>query len=127
MSTNTTSIRPLITWVSDKPSTTGKTVRCLLSDPSFDQKVVHFTYLPVAWAPEKFNLVEATTVKLGDIETEYEDPATGAMVPLQQARRQVSLYGEVALCDGDPLPESTFVDKRTKSVNSDRIVISLGD
>lgn len=109
-----TSIRPTITWVNDKPSSTGKTVKVLLMHPEFAQGVSHFAFIPAHLSPEKWDSVEADTVKLGDVETDYEDPNTGLRVELKVPRRQVSFFGTVALADGEELPVTEWVDKRTK-------------
>lgn len=108
-----TSIRPIITWVNETPSTTGKTVKVLLMDPAFAQGVSHFAYIPAGMAPRKWDTIEAETVKLGDIETDYTD-ANGVVVALKVPRRQVSFFGAVALSDGEPLPETKWSDNRTK-------------
>ena len=108
-----TSIRPIITWVNETPSTTGKTVKVLLMDPAFAEGVSHFAYIPAGMAPRKWDVVEAETVKLGDIETDYTD-ANGVVVALKVPRRQVSFFGAVALSDGEPLPETKWSDNRTK-------------
>lgn len=107
-------INPTITWVNDKASTTGKTVKVYLMHPTFAQGVTHFANIPAHLAPEKWDVVEADTVKLGDIETDYEDPNTGLRVELKVPRRQVSFFGAVALADGEELPATEWVDKRTK-------------
>lgn len=108
-----TSIRPTITWVNDTASTSGKTVKVLLMDPAFAEGVAHFAYIPAGMAPRKWDVVEAETVKLGDIETDYTDATTGVVVALKVPRRQVSFFGAVALSDGEPLPETKWVDRRT--------------
>jgi hypothetical protein len=54
-----------------------------------------------------------------DIETEYIDPKTKEVVALKKARRQVSFFGAegqpVAIDDGKALPETQWVDRRTKA------------
>lgn len=108
-----TSIRPAITWVNDKPSSTGKTIRVLLTHPDFPQDIAHFANIPTYLSPEKWNVVEADTVKLGDIETDYFDEVKGVRVELKVPQRQVSFFGTVGLCDPE-IPETKWVDKRTR-------------
>lgn len=114
----TNAIKPIITWVNDKPSASGKTVKVLLMHSDFKQGVSHFAYIPVACNPQKWDVIEAETVKIGDVETDYEDITTGAIVELKVPRAQVSFFGSVALVDGDELPATTWVDKRTKRANT---------
>ena len=112
-----TSISPQITWVNDTPSASGKTVKVLLTHPTFDPEVSHFAYIPTGMAPEKWNVVIAPTVKLGDIEVDYVDPDTKQTVALKKARRQVSFFGvegqPVILDDGPELAATEWVDRRT--------------
>jgi hypothetical protein len=102
-----------ITWVNDVPSTSGKTIKVYLTAPSWDPKVTHFAWVPTSMAPAKFDVIEATTIKLGDIETEYEDD-NKKMVALKNARRQVSFFGSVAIVDGPELPATEWVDRRNR-------------
>lgn len=113
-----TSTFPTITWVNDKLSASGKTVKVLLMHPDFSEGVSHFAFIPANLAPRKWDVIEAQTVKLGDIETDYEDAVTGVRVELKVPRRQVSFFGSVALADGEELPTTEWVDKRTKKVSA---------
>lgn len=116
----TNAIKPIITWVNDKPSASGKTVKVYLMHSDFEQGVTHFAYIPVELAPNKWDVVEAETVKLGDVETSYEDIKTGEIVELKIPRRQVSFFGkDVALTDGDELPQTNWVDKRSKKQSNE--------
>lgn len=112
-----TDIKPIITWVSDKPSASGKTVKVLLMHPALTEGVSHFAYIPVEMAPRKWDVVEATTVKVAETEVDYTDAITGQVVELKVPRAQVSFFGEVALTDGEALPETKWVDKRSKASN----------
>jgi hypothetical protein len=111
------SIKPVITWVNPEASKSGKTVKVYLMHETFDPGVTHFAYVPVELAPEKWNAIEAPVVKLGDVETSYEDEAKN-VVALQKPRRQVSFFGTVdtpvAIGDGPELAPTQWVDKRTK-------------
>jgi len=104
---------PTITWVSDKPSASGKTVKVLLMSPDFESEVSHFAYLPVALSPRKWDRVQAQTLKFGDVERDYTD-ATGSVIALKVPRRQVSFFGTCALVDGEAMPETTWSDSRTQ-------------
>ncbi len=112
MSTVQSNPTPVITWVADKPSSSGKTVRVLLMHDSFEDGVTHYAYIPTEMAPVKWDAVEATTVKLGPVEVEYEDRTTGEVKRLQNPQRQVSFFGDIALCDGPEVAPTTWVDKR---------------
>lgn len=112
MSTVQSNPTPVITWVADKPSSTGKTVRVLLMDPSFEPGVTHYANVPVGMAPAKWDAIEAETVKLGEIEVDYTDRTTGEVKALSNPQRQVSFFGTIALCDGPEVAPTTWVDKR---------------
>lgn len=104
---------PIITWVAPEPAKSGKSVKVYVSHESWDTDVVHYAWIPVNMAPRKFDAVEADTVKLGDIESEYTDPVTGE-IKTRKAQRQVSFYGTIALVDGPTVAPTTWVDKRTQ-------------
>jgi hypothetical protein len=106
-------IRPIITWVNDVPNQSGKTVKVLLSDPSFDEGVTHYSYLPVGLLPAKWNVVNPGSVKFGNVEVDYIHPETGMTVELKVPRRQVSFFGSCSLEDSPELPENNWVDNRT--------------
>jgi len=107
---------PTITWVSPEASSTGKTVKVLLTAPEFQQGVTHFAYIPAGLAPQKWNRIDAQTIKFGDVEVDYLDEQN-VRVALKAPRRQVSFFGTVALVDGEALAETTWADKRTTKVD----------
>lgn len=107
-----TSANPVITWVNDQPSASGKTIKVYLTHPGWDPKVTHFAWVPVGMAPAKFDAIEAENIKLGEVETTYTDDA-GQVVALKNARRQVSFFGAVAIVDGPELAATEWVDRRT--------------
>ena len=107
-----TSIRPTITWVNDTPSASGKTVKVYLMHPSFTEGVTHFANVPVGMNPRKWDVIEADTVKLAEVETDYLNEETGMRVELKTPRRQVSFFGAIALCDSET-PETVWTDKRS--------------
>jgi hypothetical protein len=107
-----------ITWVNDKPSESGKTVKVYLTHPDFPKGVTHFCNIPFGLAPAKWNTITADTIKFGTVETDYVHPDTGMTVELKNPRCQVSFFGNVSLNDGEALEETSWVDNRSKIVDS---------
>lgn len=107
-----------ITWVNDTPSASGKTIKVYVTAPGWEPNVTHYAWVPVGMKPNKFDIITAPTVKMEDIETSYEDKKTKQVIALKKARRQVSFFGAegqpVAIDDGKGLPETQWVDRRTK-------------
>jgi hypothetical protein len=108
------SIIPTITWVNSEVTASGKSVKVLLTHESFAQGVSHFAYLPVGSNPRKFDRIEATTVKVGDIEVDYTN-ADGIRVELKVPRVQVSFFGDCTLLDPAPVQPTQWADKRTSA------------
>ena len=110
-----TSIIPTITWVNPEMAASGKTVKVLLTHESFPAGVTHFAYIPVGAAPRKWDRIEATTVKVGEVQHDYTDTLTGDVVALKVPRAQVSFFGDVALVHPIPVQPTQWVDKRTSA------------
>ena len=110
-----TSIIPTITWVNPEMAASGKTVKVLLTHESFPAGVSHFAYIPVGAAPRKWDRIEATTVKVGEVQHDYTDTLTGDVVALKVPRAQVSFFGDVALVNPIPVQPTQWVDKRTSA------------
>jgi len=108
-----TSIIPTITWVNPEVAASGRTVKVLLTHESFPAGVSHFAYIPVGAAPRKWDRIEATTVKVGEVQHDYTDTLTGDVVALKVPRAQVSFFGDVALVNPIPVQPTQWVDKRT--------------
>ena len=108
-----TSITPTITWVNDEPSSSGLTVKVYLTHESFPEGVTHSANIPVGLAPRKWDRIEATVVRIGKVEHDYTDSATGNVVALKNPRAQVSFFGDLALVDPAPFQPTKWVDKRT--------------
>ena len=111
-------ITPTITFVEPTTSKSGKSFKVLLAHPDFEPNTTHFAYIPVEMTPEKWNKVQATTVKFGDREVDYLDPETNQRITLKSPRKQVSFFGDVKVIDGEELPETKWTDARTKRVES---------
>ena len=107
-----------ITWVNDKPSGSGKTVKVYLTHPSFPEGVTHFCNIPVGLAPAKWNTIEADTVKFGEVEVDYVDPISGMTIALKNPRCQVSFFGNPSINDGEELQPTSWIDNRSKIVDS---------
>ena len=110
-----TSIIPTITWVNPEMAASGRTVKVLLTHESFPAGVSHFAYIPVGAAPRKWDRIEATTVKVGEVQHDYTDTLTGDVVALKVPRAQVSFFGDVALVNPIPVQPTQWVDKRTSA------------
>ena len=110
-----TSIIPTITWVNPEVAASGRTVKVLLTHESFPAGVSHFAYIPVGAAPRKWDRIEATTVKVGEVQHDYTDTLTGDVVALKVPRAQVSFFGDVALVNPVPVQPTQWVDKRTSA------------
>lgn len=113
-----------ITWVNDTPSASGKTIKVYVTAPGWEPNVTHYAWVPVGMKPNKFDIITAPTVKLGEIESSYEDKTSKKIVALKKARRQVSFFGlegqPVILDDGPELAATEWVDRRTpKAKNAD--------
>jgi hypothetical protein len=109
------SIIPTITWVNPELAASGRTVKVLLTHESFAAGVSHFAYIPAGAAPRKWDRVEATTVKVGEVQYDYTDTLTGDVVALKVPRAQVSFFGDIALMDPAPIQPTQWVDKRTSA------------
>lgn len=107
-------IKPTIVWVSPNPSkSTGKTFRVLLQHPTFTENAAYAANIPVEWAPEVGNAVQATTVKLGRVKTSYKDMNTGEIKPCDPTI-DVAFFGQVDIIDGEEMPPTVWRDLRTK-------------
>jgi hypothetical protein len=104
-----------ITFVAEKPSATGKTIRVLLSHPDHQRGTALYAYIPVGMNPRKWDVVSATTVKVDDVETTWENPTTGETGTFKTPQRKVSFFGDVTLEDGPSLPDTTWTDRRGKA------------
>lgn len=111
-----------ITYVNEKPSSTGKTIRCLLNHPDFGREVTLYTNIPVEYNPRKWDRITSTDVKVGELQTEWANVITGESGVYEKPQRQVTFWGEIEMFDAEPLPETKFVDKRT---NKARPVIQM--
>lgn len=105
-----------ITFVEDKPSSTGKTFRVLLQHPDYERGVALYSYIPVHMTPRKWDVISAEVVKVHDLETEWSNEATGESGTYKTPQRRVSFFGEeVALLNGPELPATKWVDRRTQA------------
>jgi hypothetical protein len=116
-----TSIIPTITWVNPEIAASGRTVKVLLTHESFATGVSHFAYIPVGAAPRKWDRVEATTVKVGEVQYDYTDTLTGDVVALKVPRAQVSFFGDCALVNPAPIQPTQWADKRTSAPVDDAV------
>lgn len=106
-----------ITYVNEDTSSTGKTIRCLLNHPDFGRDVTLYSNIPVEYAPRKWDRITSTDVKVGQVETEWENTLTGETGVYKTPQRQITFWGEIEMLDPAPLPETKFVDKRTNKSN----------